>query len=107
MTLHAQPDAGFTFEGWSGACAGSAACSIAMSVDQSVTARFGAGTVQHTLTVTKGGTGAGRVLSAPARIDCGATCAAQFDAGSIVTLGVEANAGSHFERWEGDCSGNQ
>lgn len=42
VTLTATPDAGSTFDGWSGACTGTVPrCSISLSASQSVSARFG------------------------------------------------------------------
>jgi len=58
-----------------------------------------------TLTVTKGGAGTGTVTSAPASIDCGATCAADFPTGTAVTLTATAAAGSVFSGWSGACTG--
>ena len=59
-----------------------------------------------TLTVTPAGTGSGSVGSNPASINCGATCAANFSAGSMVTLSASANGGSFFAGWSGaGCSG--
>jgi hypothetical protein len=40
----------------------------------------------NTLTVTKGGNGAGSVSSSPSGITCGATCSAQYAGGTMVTL---------------------
>jgi hypothetical protein len=61
---------------------------------------------QHTLTVTKGGTGSGTVTSSPAGIACGATCSAAFASGSSVTLTATPAAGSTFTGWSGGgCSG--
>jgi PKD repeat protein len=40
VNLTATPASGSTFTGWSGACTGTAACSVTMSADQSVTATF-------------------------------------------------------------------
>ncbi|MDW8478934.1 MAG: hypothetical protein RML12_02530 [Xanthomonadales bacterium] len=57
------------------------------------------------LTVTKTGSGAGTVTSSPPGISCGATCSAQFPAGSSVTLTASAAAGSSFAGWSGDCTG--
>ena len=57
-----------------------------------------------TLTVAKAGSGSGTVTSTPNGIDCGATCAAGFDAGPI-TLTATPSAGSHFAGWSGACSG--
>jgi uncharacterized repeat protein (TIGR02543 family) len=40
VTLVATPTGGFTFEGWSGACAGTGPCTLTMDDAKSVTARF-------------------------------------------------------------------
>ncbi len=58
------------------------------------------------LTVTKSGTGTGKVTSTPAGIDCGATCSAGFEKGKEVELKQEASAGSAFIEWTGACSGS-
>lgn len=61
---------------------------------------------QFQLTVTKAGTGRGRVTSAPPGIDCGATCSARFDAGARVTLTAFPESGSVFGGFSGGgCSG--
>jgi hypothetical protein len=57
------------------------------------------------LTVSKTGSGAGTVTSAPAGIDCGSSCQAAFAQGSVVTLTATAAAGSQFSGWSGACSG--
>jgi hypothetical protein len=57
------------------------------------------------LTVKKTGTGTGKVTSTPGGIDCGATCEAEYDAGTEVTLKEEASAGSKFTEWSGACTG--
>jgi hypothetical protein len=58
-----------------------------------------------TLTVVRDGTGAGTVDSSPAGIDCGASCAADFQAGTAVTLTARPAAGSVFAGWTGACAG--
>jgi uncharacterized repeat protein (TIGR02543 family) len=55
--------------------------------------------------VTKAGSGSGTVTSSPAGIDCGATCAASFPNGTMVTLTATPDAGSTFTGWIGDCTG--
>jgi hypothetical protein len=57
------------------------------------------------LSVFKAGTGSGTVTSAPAGINCGSKCAAEFEAGKVVTLTPVAAAGSEFAGWSGACSG--
>lgn len=59
------------------------------------------------LTVTKDGTGSGTVSSSPAGIDCGATCAFEFNDGTSVTLTASAAEGSTFAGWGGACSGTE
>jgi hypothetical protein len=70
--------------------------------------------VQHTLAVRnprfalsvfKAGTGTGVVRSAPAGIDCGEACVAEFESGKVVTLTPEAGGGSEFTGWSGACTG--
>jgi len=59
-----------------------------------------------TLTVTKTGNGSGTVTSAPAGINCGATCSAAFTNGTSVTLSAAAATGSTFIGWSGGgCAG--
>jgi hypothetical protein len=57
-----------------------------------------------TLTVQRTGAGTGTVTSAPAGINCGGTCAAQFATGSQVTLTAAPDSGSVFAAWSGDCA---
>lgn len=57
------------------------------------------------LVISRSGSGAGRVTSQPAGIDCGAACAAAFEAGASVTLTATADAGSVFAGWSGACTG--
>jgi hypothetical protein len=53
------------------------------------------------LSVSKAGTGSGTVTSSPAQIDCGATCSAYFDSGTVVTLTATPATGSNFTSWDG------
>ncbi len=58
------------------------------------------------LSVTRDGLGVGSVTSAPAGINCGATCGAYFAIGSSVTLTATAAAGSVHSGWSGGgCTG--
>jgi peptidoglycan/xylan/chitin deacetylase (PgdA/CDA1 family) len=58
------------------------------------------------LTVSKVGEGSGMVTSSPDGIDCGATCSANFNYNTPVTLTATASTGSTFTGWSGSgCSG--
>lgn len=59
---------------------------------------------QYALNVSNGGNGT--VSSNPAGISCGATCAANFDGGTSVTLTATPSAGYSFSGWGGACSGS-
>jgi len=59
----------------------------------------------HTLSVSRQGTGSGTVTSAPVGINCGSTCSASYTAGTPVTLTAQAASGSSFTGWSGACSG--
>ncbi|MET0501933.1 MAG: fibronectin type III domain-containing protein [Candidatus Binatia bacterium] len=54
-----------------------------------------------TLSVTKAGTGSGTVTSTPAGINCGSTCSALYNSGTLVTLSATPATGSTFAGWTG------
>lgn len=61
---------------------------------------------QVTLVIERQGSGVGTVTSSPAGIDCGATCTAMFDAGTVVALTATSTAGTTFMGWSGGgCTG--
>ncbi len=53
------------------------------------------------LTVNRGGTGRGAVVSDPVGLNCGVKCTAGFDTGTTLTLTAVANPGSRFTGWVG------
>jgi Tol biopolymer transport system component len=107
VTLSPNPDAGSTFDHWTGDCSGSGSCDTVMSQDRAVTAVFTLiPPVTHTLDVTDSGTGTGTVTSSPAGINCGGNCTQDYNQGTDVTLSQNADAGSSFTHWTGDCSGS-
>ena len=104
VTLTAVAESGYQFSGWSGAgCSGTDTCTVTMDDARSVTAAFAAVPPgQYALTVVNGGNG--KVTSAPAGIDCGATCSSAFDSGASVTLTASPDSGYQFTGWSGACT---
>ena len=103
VTLTATPAAGSVFAGWSGGCSGTGSCAVTMNAAATVTASFTRQT--FSLTVNKSGTGLGTVTSSPGGINCGVTCSASYDSGTVVTLTATPLPGSTFVGWSGGCSG--
>ena len=103
VTLTATPDAASSFDGWGGECAGTGTCQVTMSQARNVSATFTH--IFHQLTVTPLGAGTGSITSAPAAIDCGATCSAPVLQATEVTLTAQASPGDTFMGWGGECSG--
>jgi YVTN family beta-propeller protein len=58
----------------------------------------------ETLNVTRNGTGAGTITSAPSGINCGTTCSAVFTSGTVVVLVATETSGSTFSGWSGACT---
>jgi len=107
ITLTATAAAGSTFLGWeglgaeAGGCAGTAPCTVPLAgnVDSLVTATFASTVTSLSLSVTS--TGSGTVTSSPSGIACGATCMANFNSGTVVTLTATPAAGFTFAGWSG------
>src|SRR5437773_907927 len=100
VTLTASPASGSTFTAWSGCdTVSGATCTVTMTAAKSVTARCAAQPI--TLTVNRAGTGSGTATSSPPGINCGATCSAAYDSGTVVTLAATPAAGSTFSSWSG------
>ncbi len=105
VTLTATPAGGSNFTGWSGGgCSGTSTCVVTVNTATTVTATFVL--QQFNLNVSRDGTGTGTVTSAPAGINCGATCTFAFNAATPVTLTATPQGGSTFAAWSGGgCSG--
>ncbi|HKJ17219.1 MAG TPA: CSLREA domain-containing protein [Xanthomonadales bacterium] len=103
VRLVAEPEPGFQFDGWSGACSGTGQCMVNMSLNRSVTATFTSS--DFTLEVILDGNGMGSVSSNPAGISCPGQCEAAFDENTMVTLTASPHGGQTFQGWSGDCSG--
>jgi PKD repeat protein len=105
VTLTATPQAGSSFSGWAGSCAGTAKCKLTLDEAREVKAEFAA-TQKFALEISKTGTGKGTVTSTPAGISCAAVCSAEFAEGQKVILTANPEPGSTFVRWSGDaCEG--
>lgn len=104
VILTATPNANSNFTGWSGGgCSGTNTCVVTVTATTTVTATFTLKT--FALNVSKTGTGAGTVTSAPTGIDCGTTCSKSFDINTSVTLTATPATGSTFGGWSGACTG--
>jgi hypothetical protein len=101
VTLTPAASTGSTFTGWSGACSGTGACVVPITMAASVTATFTLN--QFALAVSRLGTGTGTVTGGG--INCGTTCMANLDFGTMVTLTAMPAMGSTFTGWGGACSG--
>ena len=106
VTLNATPDAGSRLKSFSGTPCyriGNTCQVVIWGANVSITATF----VQVLpLTVNIGGSGAGRVTSSPAGTDCTATCTADHETGTTVTLTAAPEVWSRFAGWSGGgCSG--
>jgi trimeric autotransporter adhesin len=105
VTLTAMPAAGSSFSGWSGGgCTGNGTCVVTVTAATTVTATFALN--QYALNVTRAGAGTGTVTSAPTGINCGPTCSAMFNHGTMVTLTAAADTNADFGGWSGGaCTG--
>jgi hypothetical protein len=104
VTLSANPGVGSQAVGWSGCDTVTAEdkCKVTMSGAKAITATFAL--AKPKLTVSKAGTGTGTVTSSPAGIQCGATCAAEYESGAEVTLSGAPGANTEAVKWAGCAS---
>ena len=104
VSLTATARLGFVFSNWGIACTGtSTTCTVTMNADKSVTATFQS-VPTFALTVTKSGTGFGRVTSNPSGIDCGTDCNETYNNNTMVVLTAAPAIGSTFDGWSGACT---
>jgi hypothetical protein len=104
VRLSASANTGFNFTGWSGACSGTAACTLTMISNRQVTATFNP--PMFTLTVNGAGTGNGVVSGGG--LSCtvsngntSGTCQVQHPAGTVVQLVGNPALGSSFGGFSG------
>jgi hypothetical protein len=115
VTLTAAGDANSAFTGWSGACTGTANCTVTLDQSRTVAATFtpranvtltvnvagpGAGTVQVT------GTGVSNGICTLAAGQASTSCAVTAETGRTVTLTATPASGSAAGTWTGACSGS-
>src|SRR2546430_2177625 len=99
VTLTASPASGSTFTAWSGCdTVSGATCTVTMTAAKSVSATFNPASQRFTLTVNRAGTGNGTATSSPPGINCGATCSAAYDSGTVVTLAEHCSRGPDGRR---------
>lgn len=99
---------GSVFEGWDGDCTGTGACTLTITADTNVSADFALRRYTHTVNVVGVRSGAGRVTSTPAGVDCSDSCTHDFAHGQLVTFSAAPEPGSTFAGWTdsaGVCSG--
>ena len=102
VQLTAAANGGFRFAGWSGACTGlEQPCRVVMNAAATVGALFEA-IPTYPLSVNR--SGAGRITSMPAAIDCPSTCTANLAENSTITLTAVPDGGFDFAGWSGACT---
>jgi hypothetical protein len=100
VALTATPANNSTFAGWTGGgCAGTGTCSVNMTADASVSARFDL--ITFPVSVSRAGSGTGTVTSNPAGINCGTDCSEPYVIGTSLTFTAVAASGSVLTGWTG------
>lgn len=106
ISLVATPAAESRFDTWAGPCMPDGdRCELVVLDDVEIEAQFIALATLEAVFDPEG-TGAGRVTSDPAGIDCAASCSASFDSGSTVKLFAMPDDGSQLTMWSGACAGS-
>ncbi len=105
VTLTGSPGANSKPVVWSGCDSvdGENKCLVSMDEAKEVTATFDL--EQHLLSVSKTGSGTGKVTSSPPGIDCGSECDELYDHNTVVTLSPDPDPGSEFTGFSGACTG--
>lgn len=101
-------DPGVDFNGWTGPCTGTGACTFTVTGPVTVNASFTRN--RYPLTISKPNDGYGLVSSVPVGVSCGSGCVGYFPVNASVTLsatpaGVPEAQESTFIGWGAPCSG--
>jgi len=107
LVLIASADSGSEFVEWSGECDSifGDECELTMNEEKTVEATFDLEpTPEFALEINTDGTGEGEV---DCKVGAGPVepCEAEYEEGTKVTLVPEAETGSEFVKWNGDCTG--
>lgn len=122
VTLTVKPSSGYSFAGWSGACAGTnTTCNVPVNASTNVTATFaaipkssggggatgGGGTTTTTYALSVASNNGGIITATPSgdkAISCGKDCGAKYNAGTVVTLTAVPLPGKPFLGWTDACA---
>lgn len=102
VTLTATADAKHLFGGWSGACSGTAGCTVTLGADRTVGATFVAAR-RLTVAAPAHGKVTGRIGTRTV-IDCGNDCTETVADGVGVTLTANPGRGYRFDSWGDACA---
>jgi hypothetical protein len=106
VSLTASAGRGAAFAGWSGDCAGTNTCRVRLDRARTVSARFETVALAETLSVSKVGSGDGRITSHPSGIDCGSACSTSAERGKRIRLTALPFHDATFAGWTGSSCGD-
>jgi hypothetical protein len=101
VTVTAVAAPGSRFLGFSGACSGTAVCTLRASVDTAVAGAFAPASFRLSVAVV----GRGTVLSGAPRLACSRRCSTAVSANRSVRLRARPAPGFRFLGWSGACRG--
>jgi hypothetical protein len=113
LTLSAAPANGADFTGWGGCPGGTAACTLTLFADASLTASFGPSPLVLTVEGVGGSSGTGTVAANTGPLACtlaggvpGGSCSMPFATGARIVLLATPSSNSIFGGWGGACTGS-